>query len=965
MLVLLILVSSDLMIVSGSASVQVEGVVNGPDGAPLPGAKILLWGYNLEAETITDDEGQFQIGVQTTESTCTLYAFYDDPSSDGFEYMPYALGITTDSDVEELLEIVLQPAATILVVGQLRPMESTSNILTKAFEVVDPEDGHVLSYGAFSLIYGTGMNVQSYFLGLDSSTLIVPIDRPLAIRVSSAYQYERSSSSRRRGYGWGYSRLRVVSFSKFTMVEGDGFQLGAGEVASIDIRKYSISDDLERLVPMRETVETNITQLEALGFYTASERHEIKNVNELLESASVKLAGAAYEEAYIALRQAYLKLTGVKGRLASIVVEAATSMRLLVGFIALTSIVLASLLTERSWTRILLTVSLYFPLIIYVYRVYPGSASIEDVPFAISSTVTILIVLAIVALSPRFTKWSTDRGFTTGETIIPILSMAKRSLRRRRLRLAFTLSSILVLTMSFVALTSLSTSYGLVYYRSGTDEPSVGGIMMRMPEYDPNGEFEKGWFYPIISYVVEWAKSCESVVNVALKAENYPAVRPYGRIGETSIFGILGLQIEGEPLIANINDCIVEGEPIKADGECLLHRYASRVSGVEIEDTVTIKGVPLKVVGFFDDSILKVIDTDGESILPKYQVIVNPGDEIPIVEVWTCDPKEVVIANLETAQGIGKVYVSRIDMELEPGADTDVLVKSMALSREYRFWAASGGVAHAAFMGSQIGGKGLPILVPWTIAMLNVVVTMLNSMYERRKEINILSSIGLNPGHISGIFIAEATIIGVIGGGLGYLLGLGWYPLMAQFSFAPVVAQKVSIGWCVAALGISVSSVVFGALIAQRRSTELTPSKSKKWFSGGKWKSKGNEWEIPLPLLVEEESLDAFIDFLLNRLSRYGNPEMNQYIRVKEMRRGEKGEPRTLEFSYIEGQMSIGCERTNNVLSLNRSGSGVWSINLKSVGSRYGVDKTGTLIRGILIQWSTIRRRDDTLGPGV
>jgi len=143
----------------------------------------------------------------------------------------------------------------------------------------------------------------------------------------------------------------------------------------------------------------------------------------------------------------------------------------------------------------------------------------------------------------------------------------------------------------------------------------------------------------------------------------------------------------------------------------------------------------------------------------------------------------------------------------------------------------------------------------------------------------------------------------------------------------------------------------------------LTPSKRKKWFSGGTWKSEGNVWEIPLPLLVEEESLDAFIDFLLDRLSRYGNPEMNQYIRVKEVRRGEEGEPRTIDFSYVEGQTSIGGERTDNVLSLNRSGRGVWSINLKSVGSRYGVDKTGTLIRRILIQWSTIRRRDDTHGP--
>ena len=143
----------------------------------------------------------------------------------------------------------------------------------------------------------------------------------------------------------------------------------------------------------------------------------------------------------------------------------------------------------------------------------------------------------------------------------------------------------------------------------------------------------------------------------------------------------------------------------------------------------------------------------------------------------------------------------------------------------------------------------------------------------------------------------------------------------------------------------------------------MTPSKSEKWFSGGKLKSEGNEWEIPLPLLVEEESLDAFIDFLLDRLNRYGDPEMNPYIRVKEMRRWEEGEPRTLEFSYVDGQMSIRSDRTDNVLSFIRSGSGVWTVNLKSVGSKYCVDKTGTLIRGILIQWSTTRRKDDTLDP--
>jgi ABC-type antimicrobial peptide transport system permease subunit len=132
-------------------------------------------------------------------------------------------------------------------------------------------------------------------------------------------------------------------------------------------------------------------------------------------------------------------------------------------------------------------------------------------------------------------------------------------------------------------------------------------------------------------------------------------------------------------------------------------------------------------------------------------------------------------------------------------------------------------------MGSQLGGKGFPILVPWAIVVLNVVAMMLNSMFERQREIDILSSIGLNPMHISGIFVAEASILGVAGGSIGYLLGLGLYPVMKALDWAPVISQKVSAVWLIASLGIAVISVVFGSVIALSRSVSLTPSLTRRW----------------------------------------------------------------------------------------------------------------------------------------
>ena len=101
-------------------------------------------------------------------------------------------------------------------------------------------------------------------------------------------------------------------------------------------------------------------------------------------------------------------------------------------------------------------------------------------------------------------------------------------------------------------------------------------------------------------------------------------------------------------------------------------------------------------------------------------------------------------------------------------------------------------------------GEGLPLIIPWAIVVLNVVVTMLNSLFERRREINILSSVGLNPAEIASIFAAEASIMGFIAGGLGYLLGLSFYRLMPLLGLTLEVQQKVSAVRALAAIGISI-----------------------------------------------------------------------------------------------------------------------------------------------------------------
>jgi len=739
------------------------------------------------------------------------------------------------------------------------------------------------------------------------------------------------------------------------MVEGDTFLLGDGELLHLDMRKYSLQSDLHRVEGLIDELEANLTAAEANGFYLTSERHDLQWMKDRTNSAATKLADAAYEEAYVELRQAYLKAAGIRGRLATITAEAGASVNILITFAAMTTVAFVSLLTEKEVKKLFLTAGLYAPMLLYLYRIYPGSCTVGQSRFAIAGVASVLAVLLATSLLPRLLgKSGGRRGITKLGALVTVFSMAKRNLKRRKLRFALLLMSILVLTMSFVALTSLSTGYGLVYTRISSKAPDPSGIMVRLPEYRPQNVYQEGWFYSLNPMIWEWAADYDGVVTMAMKGENTPKLRPYAFVDGHSIFGILGIQPDMEPMMQAIDESLAEGELLREDGTCLLSEYLLRQPGIDIGDSIEIRGVQLRVVGAFGSQILQVRDLDGESILPKYQINLTPGAEIPIIEAVTCEVPTVVITTMNTALHIKDVHISRIDVELEPAVDAETVAKGMALSREYRFWLSSGGEVYLAYMGDIVGGKGLPILIPWMIVILNVIIVMMNAMYERHREIAILSSIGLNPIHISGIFLAEASIVGVVGGGIGYLLGLGWYPLMARLTRAPIVQQKVSVVWCLASLGIAVAAVVFGCVIALKRSVVLTPSLKRRWAIDRRPKSHEEPWMMTIPVKIKENLLEAFITFIMGTLRQYNSPLLMPYIEALKMTTEEREDAwlQTISFSYSEGQSSLGGGTTFNVLTIAKTPEGTYSVELRSRGARDATYKTGSFIRKMIIAWN-------------
>ena len=64
-------------------------------------------------------------------------------------------------------------------------------------------------------------------------------------------------------------------------------------------------------------------------------------------------------------------------------------------------------------------------------------------------------------------------------------------------------------------------------------------------------------------------------------------------------------------------------------------------------------------------------------------------------------------------------------------------------------------------------------LVSLMVASIGIITTIQTSMMERIREIGLLKALGFNKRLILGLFLCEATIIGILGGSVGVALGMG------------------------------------------------------------------------------------------------------------------------------------------------------------------------------------------------
>jgi hypothetical protein len=929
-LVILIILRPGLSGISHAATV-IQGTVRDESGNPIIDAEVIVYQENrFLGRRSSGQGGVFEFEAEPGTSY-TLYAITDLEESPGFDYLPSRFVVSYGQSAN----ITLMPGGSLALDGDVQFVDSENLPTSYVYAILDPSRGEVIELDGLPLTYGSTLGS---LMMLGEGVIVVPADTPFEVLVNASVLIENK-----------------VEIKSFVITEDSGLMTVQGGEVSVDIRKHSLPLNIGVLEELLGRLVVSLEEMGSVGFYVAVEQGMTDSAARFLAEASSLLRESEYVECFDALKLGYIQAFQTETRLALMVRDASLSVYSLIVFLTVSSTTVAFSLANRIEVKALGSALLAVLSLVVLFLTFPGSTMVPMESYLRVGVISIVLSLVLAVFIPRVLKArGSDGHLPVRNIVVPIFSIAKRNIRRRKLRFAFTLISLTVLVMSFVSLTSFSNGYGLVVRRvSGYDSP-VDGVLIRSQGYTqtepisiPVREIESGWL----------ERQSESV-GVAPKVENTPTLMTPYKVGSISLNGMLGVDPDTEGLITQIEDALQEGSLPSRTGIVISETIKSELD-VELGYTLYLDETPLIVEGILDDGDTRDLkELDSSSFLPSKLVNIDPTGERPHIVTELCEPSEFVIVHYTTALSKALTGITRIAVSVDSGFDTGAFAERLALERGYMAWSTSPEGVHMATLGSFFEGKGMPLLVPWAIVVLNVVITMLNSMFERREEIHILSSVGLNPAQIAAIFMSEAAIVGFTAGGLGYLSGLGVYKALSFFGLALEVRQKISAFWSLASIGIAMSAVLMGAYAALRSSIVITPSLMRRWRMDKREVKYFEPYQMKIPVRFLYAEMDEYTDFVLNALKRLETHPTRMTSSIKTQQLGDRG--MRIDFVYKSPGALAENFYTKNTLIIERGAEeGEMSVVLGSGGDQEWAYAVGSLIRMISMRWSMTQKNPE------
>ncbi|MEM2514725.1 MAG: FtsX-like permease family protein, partial [Candidatus Bathyarchaeia archaeon] len=696
----------------------------------------------------------------------------------------------------------------------------------------------------------------------------------------------------------GNTRVKVIFFGSedaplgiLTNME-KGISVETGRYLDLSLTALHFAKDLlfiteERIVNLRK-------ERVLIGLKTAAEE-SCEKAKSLLLEAEYALMNNKYPEYYAKILMAWYYARNAYVETKKSIVDSTVTV---IFFFVLT--IPASLSLERlifhkeGRSRIILLVLIFAMFTFILYMLHPGFrlASNSGMVALGFTTLVLIVPVPIIMFKDTFDILKEIREKIIGAHFIDVarigivfktFSIGIENLRKNAFRSSLTFFSIILVTLSLTAFTSVSPIWVMIkspppMQTAKQWEPRYDGILITRTEINA----------PINPNLANLLKALYGEKIVVAPRAFLPSRNTYLYNASTGAFrvsGILGFSPE-ETEVLRLQEAVLPGALIPwfvGDNlrSCYVSKDVAQFLKIKPGDKVFLYGIELKVLGIIDQGILESIyDIDGQQITP-----LDPDKYIPPIPrvFWG-----LIFIPYDLSISIGAITTS-IAIKFQNKTMINEVAQDLSNYLSY--------YVHYVYV-SQDGKSYLYTprvlfnVAGWEFASIPFILTallltniMLGAFHERAKHILIYSTLGAAPSHVAFIFLSESIIYSLLGATIGYLAGLTIGTLVG--GLVPGISANYTSIQIILAVALCIAAVISGSIYPLfRASRAVTPSFERAWKIPTK--PKGLEWEISLPYSFEEPEAKGVIAYIREFAKSYSS-EATSFI-VSEMKLSEEME---------------------------------------------------------------------------
>ena len=444
-------------------------------------------------------------------------------------------------------------------------------------------------------------------------------------------------------------------------------------------------------------------------------------------------------------------------------------------------------------------------------------------------------------------------GVRRSGAVLASVAVGLAQMRRRPWRTGLTCATLVMLTFSVLSFTSIRDSLRTNWIDVGPGA-AYDGALVRMPGWKTM-ELE-GW-----RLLRDWFGEERVSPRAWMTASSPGAAFRVERQGEedraVGVQGFAGLTAGDEALLG---PGLTAGRWLRRGEEdaCLLPVNLADSLGISAggleEARVRIFGEVFRVAGLLSREALDRPDLNGEPLTPldpeaqqprEAEVGGESGEPLVFAHLPGNSTLVLPFAALMRWEGasLNSVSIRLTGGREEIRRDLEELARTLDLNL-------FAGLEGRRLLINTVGAASVSglagLAVPLLIAALIVLNTMLGAVWERTREIGTFNAVGLAPAHVSGLFMAEAVALGVVGAVAGYLLGQTAAQLLGSQGWLTGLELNYSSLAAVLTLGSVVLLVAASALYPAHLAGRIcTPGIERRWSLPAGFA--GDRLEVPLP----------------------------------------------------------------------------------------------------------------------